>query len=775
MNRRILILSATALCTLQGCGDPNPPVPEWTATYTNGSNITEETTSDYAAINYSSPADLYDIDPNTLQATWIGNLSVDESDDPDNPRSEDYILNVQSDSATSSIVVNDTELSASSQGDYQLSHTFPEGDNTVEVRFQNNSNTALFNVSFHRPGTFKDNQWITSATQNYRSGADENPIDAYYISAEGSSLLDNSATVSLIGLDPANDIHLFLSSENAINWKIVEKADDQNLRVYINSQRPESVVYGDDYYIQQNVIQDMPYITNDVAAVNAYLNPFYLHDAEKVLLLNQVRAVTLYDPLSEIPDDAIAKPFYGQWDYYNTSRNRTERIQVLVQNGQLVMNEGIEIDSNGRVVDGGTLRTPTYTENFFSSVELVEPSQTSSSNFQIAAATGSTFNAGGRTYTVSQPDELLCGGSQPFYGVRNLLINSPQTNEGAMLDHCAQRLYEVLKRRPRSGYDLWIHRFPLYLLYLADYELSLSNRADYEKYLELAQDLISSLSQEPDYENTNFPDYLSLRNIALALADTDLVTGSSVSTSRGRYARQVMAMGVELGEPITSTESTDVLEAIQRMYADADYLRTSSAITEVTSTASRIYSFIEDADDSAARYISTNSENAGDNLVAALSIGDDTLEDLESTAFLGNLIQEPGQTYGEQFFIMHANALQEYINTYTSTTFFGMNVHHAIEQGQDRTRYLGYEKLQSIPNFRGILASLNEDLHLSKIRVCWNQLYSQYPNTANIPENILIERAQYIDDLYGHLFVPPIRPMPADFDFDNLPDCEPPQ
>ncbi|MCP5015831.1 MAG: hypothetical protein GY938_11280 [Ketobacter sp.] len=685
------------------------------------------------------------------------------------------MFSLQSDLADTSIAVNGQEVGAWTSGDHSVPYTFQEGTNDIVVRLLNHDTDARFNLSMIKPSEFRDMDSLLRTFSSYRTNPDQDPFDVYYINVDQSANLDNTVSVSLAGLDLTSEVILLLNSENAINWKIVEKDKDLKLRAYINSDRPESSIYGSDYYVQPQVIEDMPRVSTLVDA-NSALDPIFAQAAKMAIFKNEVRSISLQDPLSNIPDTAAAKPFYGQWDRYNASRNRVERTHVLVQNGQLVMNNGIEIDSTGRVVNAGSLRTPAYTENYFSSLQVQNPAQASVGSVQAAAApTGATFTVGGITYTKSEPEELLCGGSQPFYGVRNLLIHSPETEEGALLDHCAQRLYEVLKRQPRSGSDLWIHRFPLYLLYLADYQLSLDNHADYEKYLGLAQDLISSLSQEPDYENTQFPDYLSLRNIALALADTDLVTGSSVSTSRGRYARQVMAIGVELEEPITSTNSSEVLASIQKIYEDASYLRTSGAITEVTATATKIGDFIESADTAAGRYITNDSTTTGENLVMALNVGDEALLDISSFASLGSLTQEAGQTYGDQFFIMHANALQDYINTHKSVTFFNMNVHHAIEQGQDRTRHLGYEKLQSIENFRGILANFNDELHLSKIRVCWNQLYANYSSTQDIPETTLIERAQYIDDLYGHLFVPAIRPVPADFDFDNLPDCEPPQ
>lgn len=146
---------------------------------------------------------------------------------------------------------------------------------------------------------------------------------------------------------------------------------------------------------------------------------------------------------------------------------------------------------------------------------------------------------------------------------------------------------------------------------------------------------------------------------------------------------------------------------------------------------------------------------------------------LESKPSLGDLTSKSGQGYREHYFYAYSQPLREYLDDHPDFTFVGLNVHHSIEKDKDWTRYLGYSKLQSKNNLRGIPLDINPTLHNSKIAVCWNQLYALYPDRSNIPEDILLERAKYIDDQYGHLFVPAIRPVPvqgADF----MPDCEPP-
>jgi hypothetical protein len=97
-------------------------------------------------------------------------------------------------------------------------------------------------------------------------------------------------------------------------------------------------------------------------------------------------------------------------------------------------------------------------------------------------------------------------------------------------------------------------------------------------------------------------------------------------------------------------------------------------------------------------------------------------------------------------------------------TFFNANpklqgavrVHHAVEQ-QVLKRYPGVvseAEMHSLQNLRGIPNELNGKLHLSDIRKAWNQFYRNNPNATS---RQLLDEATRIDDLYGHLFRPPVR------------------
>lgn len=59
-------------------------------------------------------------------------------------------------------------------------------------------------------------------------------------------------------------------------------------------------------------------------------------------------------------------------------------------------------------------------------------------------------------------------------------------------------------------------------------------------------------------------------------------------------------------------------------------------------------------------------------------------------------------------------------------------VHHAVEQ-QTLTRFPGVvseAEIHSLENLRGIPKAINSDVHLSQIRVEWNQFYRANPNPS---------------------------------------------
>ncbi len=83
-------------------------------------------------------------------------------------------------------------------------------------------------------------------------------------------------------------------------------------------------------------------------------------------------------------------------------------------------------------------------------------------------------------------------------------------------------------------------------------------------------------------------------------------------------------------------------------------------------------------------------------------------------------------------------------------------VHHAIEQ-QVLKRYPGVitqSELNSLANLRGIPNEINSDVHLSQIRILWNNFYNTH---ATATKQQLLDYATQIDNMFGSQFNPPIR------------------
>jgi hypothetical protein len=61
-------------------------------------------------------------------------------------------------------------------------------------------------------------------------------------------------------------------------------------------------------------------------------------------------------------------------------------------------------------------------------------------------------------------------------------------------------------------------------------------------------------------------------------------------------------------------------------------------------------------------------------------------------------------------------------------------------------------EIHSLENLRGIPNAINSDVHLSQIRVEWNQFYRANPNPSQAQ---LLEKATEIDAKFGSQFQPP--------------------
>jgi hypothetical protein len=93
------------------------------------------------------------------------------------------------------------------------------------------------------------------------------------------------------------------------------------------------------------------------------------------------------------------------------------------------------------------------------------------------------------------------------------------------------------------------------------------------------------------------------------------------------------------------------------------------------------------------------------------------------------------------------------------------NVHHAIEKDllEPSNRFYGIfteSEIHSLQNLRGISGEINSQLHLSQIRISWNDFYNQFPLGTPLPsKQQFLDKATEIDNMFGNLFTPPIRSL----------------
>ena len=125
------------------------------------------------------------------------------------------------------------------------------------------------------------------------------------------------------------------------------------------------------------------------------------------------------------------------------------------------------------------------------------------------------------------------------------------------------------------------------------------------------------------------------------------------------------------------------------------------------------------------------------------------------------------QTKAEDFIYYNAGETATFGHSTTTDykkTFFAaypdakgkVRVHHAVKQ-QVLTRYSGIvteAEMHSLENLRGIPNEINNDVHLSAIRIAWNRFYETHPRAT---KEQLLEKATEIDRLYGQQFTPPVE------------------
>jgi hypothetical protein len=113
---------------------------------------------------------------------------------------------------------------------------------------------------------------------------------------------------------------------------------------------------------------------------------------------------------------------------------------------------------------------------------------------------------------------------------------------------------------------------------------------------------------------------------------------------------------------------------------------------------------------------------------------------------IGVVAKEASNNYRVTFFTKHPELEGKVV------------VHHGVEQQvlkmPNTTGLFTKEEINAYNNLRGIPKEINSEIHLSKIRIEWNDFYRENPFPSK--EDLLMKR-QEIDMKYGKLFNPPLE------------------
>ncbi|MGA2404874.1 MAG: hypothetical protein ABSG91_24755, partial [Syntrophobacteraceae bacterium] len=85
-------------------------------------------------------------------------------------------------------------------------------------------------------------------------------------------------------------------------------------------------------------------------------------------------------------------------------------------------------------------------------------------------------------------------------------------------------------------------------------------------------------------------------------------------------------------------------------------------------------------------------------------------------------------------------------------------IHHAVEQKvlKKFPGVVSEEEIHSLENLRGIPLDINTDVHLSQIRIGWNNFYKPFIETGTAPTKAqLLQKATEIESMFGSKFMPP--------------------
>lgn len=456
-----------------------------------------------------------------------------------------------------------------------------------------------------------------------------------------------------------------------------------------------------------------------------------------------------------------ATPFIGVWDYFNVGLNRIERINVFIQDGEILLTDSTYLDQQGRVLSGGTMRDAAYTINFFEGVNA-STVNISREGISSSAPTTTFTTANGRKFQKQQNIQSLCG-EKNYFEATNKLIHTPSHSTLARkIDQCVQRAYHYLKKDSRVDSELWVYRSIIYMLYLADHKYGENDIAGATRLVDKAALLIADLESSDTISNPSSNYYNAYNNASIAFASKSILDARKIDSSNGKAARRLVAYSSLIDKEIAFIGGRNANIAAINYHNDFA-IGLTYGIAEANESAREVKAFIKNANQDASYFLDIPALPLGQAIISMFENGNAALVQIKSEPELGYTNRFTTNQHRQLYFMGYAKQFQEYIELNPGFNYAGLEVHHSIEKQLGNARDdMYYKEIDSVENYRGIRADISSTLHQKHIRRCWDELYSRYNrNFLAIPRTEIFSRAEEIDDLWGHLFIPPIRPIPV--------------
>jgi len=226
------------------------------ASYFNGKVFAGAEWVDNMSIRYSSAAFL-DIPSEKFRAVWESDLVADRDG-----RTE--ILTVSASWSDVAVFLDGQPVARWHNSNEELPLVLSKGKHRLRMEYANHWHTVNFSATLAAYPKF-----LTAEAARFARPLFDGNTKAVYLGADGSKNVHNEVLVRIP--QSHGPLVLFLSSSEAVNWRLDTLSPSEVRAVFLNSQQPGSKVAGLDSKTRVYRIQDMPYAYENFEGINAYI------------------------------------------------------------------------------------------------------------------------------------------------------------------------------------------------------------------------------------------------------------------------------------------------------------------------------------------------------------------------------------------------------------------------------------------------------------------------------------------------------------------------